>query len=249
MIKPVLLVSNVCCCTVGAALVSFNSKRPISNESKRKFYEDDTQVVPVPGTVVAAPASEIESLGQNRMIDGISVRSTEATEEFFKTIRSRFTSALNGFNNWLNHKYTKFNETERYVTNTVSSLHYRKEDILPNGIYVIIAILSGTIAARPRGLISRITFPTVAGLVAFKYFLPVTFDNTREFVWLVEQRSVPQVAQQQENAYHSAIGLAKSIEEGANHGVERIERGAHSLKQSIAEITGLNIDEEVSKKK
>ncbi|CAK9438457.1 uncharacterized protein LODBEIA_P26810 [Lodderomyces beijingensis] len=231
------------------AIVSFNSSLISNESSSRRFYEDEANVVPRPGTVVAAPASEIESLGENKIIDGISVRSTKTTENFFKTARQHASVALTELNHWLNKQYTNFNDTERFVTTTVSDLHYKREDILPNGIYVIIAILSGTVAARTRGVISKVCFPTIAGLAAFRYFLPVTFDNTRVFAWKLEQKNVPSFAKQQEDAYHGAIALAKSIEEGTERNIKRVEDGTQSLRKSIADITGLNLDEEVSKKK
>ncbi|KAI5954775.1 hypothetical protein KGF57_003798 [Candida theae] len=219
------------------------------SSSSRKFYEDDAEVVPLPGTIVPAPASEVKTLGENRLVDGISVRSTDSTENFFKNAREFTSARASDLSNWVNKNYTKFNDTERLITSTVSDLHHKKEDLLPNGIYVIVAALAGTIAARPRGVIAKLTFPVITGLAAFKYFLPVTFDNTREFTWRLEQKNVPQVAQQQANAYQNVVGLARSIEEGAERNVRRAESGAHSLKKSIANITGLNLDEEVSKKK
>ncbi|KAI5953446.1 hypothetical protein KGF54_002818 [Candida jiufengensis] len=233
--------------TVGAIMTINNNI--IHNESKRSFYEDDTNVVPIPGTVVPAPASEIESLGNNKLIDGISVRTTKPTENFFKGIREFASTQFTDFSHWINHKYTKFDDTERFVTTTVSDLHYKKEDLLPNGIYVIIGTLTGVIAARPRGIISKISFPIITGLLTFKYFLPVTFDNTTGFLWHLEQKNIPQIAIKQEEAYQSTINLAKSIEKTTESGIQSVENGAHSLRKSIADITGLNLDEEVSKKK
>ncbi|KAI5960408.1 uncharacterized protein KGF55_004700 [Candida pseudojiufengensis] len=230
------------------AIITINTNA-IHNDSKRNFYEDDTNVVPVPGTTIPAPASEIESLGNNKLIDGISVRTTKPTENFFKQIREFTSHKLNEFNHWINHNYTKYNETERLVTSTVSDLHYKKEDLLPNGIYVVIGTLAGVIAARPRGIISKISFPIITGLLTFKYFLPVTFDNTTDFAWKLEQRNLPQIAEKQKDAYHSTLKFAKSIENTTENSIKLVENGAQSLKKSIADITGLNLDEEVSKKK
>ena len=247
MLRSVSLTTSI----ITAGLVATHNCSVIRNESssRRNFYEDDAEVVPIPGTVVPAPASEVESLGENRLIDGISVRTTSSSETFFKTAREFSAARISDLSNWVNKNYTKFNDTERFVTSTVSELHYKKEDLLPNGIYVIVAALAGTIAARPRGVFAKVTFPVITGLAAFKYFLPVTFDNTREFTWKLEQKNVPQVAKQQAEAYNGVVGLAKSIENGAENGIKRVENGAHSLKQRIANITGLNLDEEVSKKK
>lgn len=231
------------------AIITIPAESVILNESKKRaFYEDEENVVPIPGTVTPAPASELESLGSNRIIDGISVRSSNATENLFKTVREFTESTFDSLSNWTNAKYSKYNETERQVTNTVSGLHNKTEDLLPNSLYILVAILTGTIAARTRGIVSKIFFPTVLGLTSFKYFLPKTFENTTGFAWKLEQENVPQIAVHQEFVYNTAIDLAHKIEEKTENGKKSIETSAHSLRKSIADITGLNIDEEVSKK-
>ncbi|RLV96324.1 MICOS subunit MIC26 [Spathaspora sp. JA1] len=233
------------------AIIATNSDSVILNETssnRRNFYEDESNVVNIPGTVTAAPASEIQALGTNRIIDGISVRSTSTTEHVFKSVREFTESCTDGVQLWLNTSYSKYNATERKVTDTVSGLHNKSEDLLPNSIYVVIAFLTGTIAARPRGIVARVTFPVIFGVGAFKYFLPRTFDNSLQFLWQVEQNKIPALAKQQEKTYNSAVGLVHSIEETAENSKKSIEQRANSLKKSIADITGLNIDEEVSKK-
>ncbi|KAG7661089.1 uncharacterized protein J8A68_005461 [[Candida] subhashii] len=235
----------------GSIIATLNMNNDVVlNETRkgRNFYEDESEVINIPGTITPAPASEIKALGSNRIIDGISVRSTDITEDFFKSIREFSSSSVDTITQWLNKGYIKVNKTERAVTDTVSGLHNKSEDLLPNSIYVIIAILSGTIAARPRGIIARTTFPTALGLGAFKYFLPRTFENTMTFAWQVEQNKVPTLAKQQELAYQSAVNAIHTIEETTESSKKSIENGAKSLRKSIADITGLNIDEEVSKK-
>lgn len=231
------------------AIITIPAEAVILNESKkRSFYEDEENVVPIPGTVTPAAASELESLGNNRIIDGISVRSSKATENLFKSAREYTESTFDNLSNWANSKYATYNETERQVTNTVSGLHNKTEDLLPNSLYILVAVLTGTIAARTRGVIAKVVFPTVFGLASFKYFLPKTFENTTGFVWKLEEENVPQIAAHQKFAYNSALDLAHKIEENTETGKKSIENSVHSLRKSIADITGLNIDEEVSKK-
>ncbi|EGW35351.1 uncharacterized protein SPAPADRAFT_58578 [Spathaspora passalidarum NRRL Y-27907] len=234
--------------SAGAVIATSNNGIVHNDSKKRNFYEDERDVVNIPGTVTPAPASEIAALGSNRIIDGISVRSTGTTEQIFKSVREFTESTADSIQSWLNSSYTKYNATERAVADTVSGLHNRSEDLLPNSIYIVIAFLAGTIAARPRGVLARVTFPTIFGLGAFKYFLPRTFDNSMQFLWQVEQNKVPALAKQQEATYNSAVGLVHSIEETTENSKKSIEARTAALRKSIADITGLNIDEEVSKK-
>ncbi|EAZ63837.2 hypothetical protein PICST_37814 [Scheffersomyces stipitis CBS 6054] len=224
------------------------SSSPVKNEPKRRFYEDETDVVPVPGTVTPAAGTELEALGSNRLIDGISVRSPEAVESVFKSARETSQNVLAQVQSYVNDGYSKYYETERHVTSTVGELHAKSEDLLPNSIYIVIATLSANIAARQRGIIAKATFPVAFGLAAFKYFLPQTFANTTGFLWKLEKNNLPQIAQQQEYVFNKTGELVQKIEQTSESSKKSIESSIHSLKHSIADVTGLNINEEVSKK-
>ncbi|KAK6454071.1 apolipo protein O-domain-containing protein [Scheffersomyces xylosifermentans] len=233
---------------LGAGAVVVGVQSPVRNEPKRRFYEDEVDVVPVPGTVTPAAGTELEALGPNRLIDGISVRSPSSVESLFKSIREFTFGAYTSLQQSLDKGYNKYHETERQVATTVGDLHYKAEDLLPNSIYIVIATLSGNIAARQRGLLAKATFPVVLGLASFKYFLPQTFSNTTSFIWKLEKTKLPQLAQQQENVYNKTGELVQKIEETSESSRKSIESGVQSLRKSIADVTGLNVDEDVSKK-
>ncbi|KAG2735643.1 hypothetical protein G9P44_001857 [Scheffersomyces stipitis] len=140
------------------------SSSPVKNEPKRRFYEDETDVVPVPGTVTPAAGTELEA------------RIEPLDRRYFPT------------------------------------------------------------------------FPVAFGLAAFKYFLPQTFANTTGFLWKLEKNNLPQIAQQQEYVFNKTGELVQKIEQTSESSKKSIESSIHSLKHSIADVTGLNINEEVSKK-
>ncbi|CAH2353237.1 MICOS subunit Mic26p [[Candida] railenensis] len=227
-----------------------SSSTSIYNESskKRNFYEDDKEIVPVPGTVVPSSGTELQALGQNRLIDGISVRSPASLESFFRSTRESLTSLYTQSLHYLDNGYEKYHKTEEQLTSTVSDLHAKHEDLLPNGIYVIIAALSGNILARQRNIVAKVTFPIFFGLVGFKYFLPETFGRTSNFAWKLEQKNLPQLAEGQTIAVNKSKALVESLENTAVDGQLKLDNGVKSLRKSIADITGLNLDEEVSKK-
>lgn len=220
----------------------------IFNEPKRRFYEDESDVIPVPGTVTPAPGTEIETLGPNLIVDGISVRSTSTLESYFRSIRESAVQGINLVQHYMNQGYTKYNETERQVTDTMTELHYKSEDLLPNTLYILIATMSGNIMARQRGLIAKTTFPVVLGLASFRYFLPQTFNNVTGFVWNLEKRTLPDLAEQQQLALAKADNFIQNVEKSSQRNQKRLEDGTNSLRKSIAQVTGLNLDEEVSKK-
>lgn len=230
---------------VGAFLIKPSQ---ILNEPKRRFYEDESDVIPVPGTITPSPGTEIEALGPNKLVDGISVRSTSTLESYFRAIRESAVQGINLVQHYMNQGYTKYNETERQVTDTMTELHYKPEDLLPSTLYIVIATMSGNIMARQRGLIAKTTFPLVLGLASFRYFLPQTFNNVSGFVWNLEKRALPDLTEQQQLALAKADQFVQGVEKSSQRNQKRLEDSANSLRKSIAQVTGLNIDEEVSKK-
>lgn len=242
---------------VGLSAVSMSALNatPILNEStsssstRRRFYEDESNIVPIPGTVTAAPATELEGvLGANRLIDGISVRSPSQLESFFKSSRESLFSLYNCSLSYLDAGYAKYHNTEKKLTTTVSDLHAKQEDLLPNGIYVIIATLLGNIFARQRGVVAKLTFPVIFGLASFKYFLPETFSRSLNFTWRLEQQHLPQLAETQVSALENTQSLVSLLEKTTTTSQLKVQEGVNSFRRSIANVTGLNLDEEVSKK-
>ncbi|KAF8003158.1 hypothetical protein HF325_002403 [Metschnikowia pulcherrima] len=205
-------------CVTSAVAAQSIAKSPVQNESKRRFYENEQQVVPLPGTVTPSTPAEAELLGPRSLVNGVTVRSAAPLESAFRSVR------------------------------TVAALHNKREDLFPNSIYIIIAGLSGNILARNRNIVSRAVYPVALGVAAFSYFLPQTFRNTRDFVWAAEQRALPEVAKQQVAAFEQANGFVHLVEETAASSQQKVHSGLESLRRSISKITGLNIDEEVLKK-
>ncbi|KAJ8146525.1 hypothetical protein OXX80_002238 [Metschnikowia pulcherrima] len=235
-------------CVTSAVAAQSIAKSPVQNESKRRFYENEQQVVPLPGTVTPSTPAEAELLGPRSLVNGVTVRSAAPLESAFRSVREAVFSGYSASYNYLHGKKHAVFETERKVTGTVAALHNKREDLFPNSIYIIIAGLSGNILARNRNIVARAVYPVALGVAAFSYFLPQTFRNTRDFVWAAEQRALPEVAKQQVAAFEQANGFVHSVEETAASSQQKVHSGLESLRRSISKITGLNIDEEVSKK-
>ncbi|ODQ80900.1 hypothetical protein BABINDRAFT_160347 [Babjeviella inositovora NRRL Y-12698] len=221
---------------------------PAMNEPRRRFYEDEEHVTPIPGTITAPSGTELEILGQNTLIDGISVRSPSFLQSSFRAVRLRLNSFFESVESLTHEVGTQYYNTERKVTSTFSELRSRDEDLLPNSLYVVTAFLSGGIVARRRGIVARAVAPVVLGLAAFKYFLPQTFSNTARFIWSWEKQQVPELAAKQEEAVKTLEGFSESVEKSTGLALSAVEGQVQGFRKSIANVTGLNLDEEVSKK-
>lgn len=220
----------------------------IHNETKRSFYEDEKDVVAVPGTNIASTDAQTEILGPRLVVNGVTVRSVPSLENGFASVRKSLYGAYSAGQEYLNEGKEKVYKAERQVTGTVSALHNKSEDLLPNSIYIVIAGLSGNILARQRGIVARTLLPVALGLASFKYFLPQTFSNTAGFAWKVEQRTVPELAQGQVAVLAKAENLVESFEKTAKSGQDKVQSGVEAVRRKVSVLTGLNLDEEVSKK-
>lgn len=220
----------------------------IHNDTKRSFYEDDKDVIPVPGTTTPSTESEAEILGPRLVLNGVTVRSTSGLESGFRSLRQALYGTYTSTQEYLNEGKAKIYEAERLVTGTMSALHNKSDDLLPNSIYIVIAGLSGNILARQRGIVAQTLLPLVLGLASFKYFLPQTFSNTMGFAWKVEQRTAPKLANGQVAALEKAEKFVSLVEQSAKSGQQKVDSSLEWLRRKISVLTGLNIDEEVSKK-
>ncbi|KAI5861766.1 apolipo protein O-domain-containing protein [Durotheca rogersii] len=80
---------------------------------------------------------------------------------------------------------------ERSLTETVASLAPARdsgETLMPGLVYVLVAGMAGSIAARNRGLALRAAAPLALGLGAARLLLPVTTANVADLAWRYEQR-------------------------------------------------------------
>lgn len=232
---------------ITAVAAAYAAKPAILNDTKRSFYENDNESYPLPGTITTAEPEKLSKLSQQFVLDGMTVRTTGSIQSVIQSARESVVGTFNCVESWLNSSKTKYIELERSVTNTLSSLHDKREDLLPDSIYVAVAVLSGNIFARNRGVLTRTFVPATLGLLSFKYFLPHTFDNTVGLLWRVEQCTVPELAQHQALAYNKANDWVKNAEKSAVLGLEKLSSGVDSAKRRLASAAGLELDQEVTK--
>lgn len=219
---------------------------PILNESKRSFYTETMDVSTVPGV---ASQEDTELLGPRTVVNGMTVRLTPAMEGVFGAARTTLLDAWTYVESSVNDGKNSLYQKEREVSATVRGLHHRSEDLLPNAVYIAIAVLTGQIMARNRSIVAKAVLPVGLGLGAFKYFLPQTFSHTADFVWKAEQKALPGLASTQGAAVEQAEKLAQSLEETAAKSQEKYHMGVETLRTKVIKFTGLNLNEEVTEKK
>lgn len=194
--------------------------------------------------------SPIQSrLIEQKTINGVVARSPEAIQETFKYLREKY---CNGFE-VLTDNYFKaadvYHEKEDKVSSSIANLHDRREDLLPNAIYIVAGGLAGSIIARRKNIVVRGLLPVVMGLASFKLFLPETFRNTVNFANQLERENLPQVAETQSKM----VSKAEEAYQQTHLSVENSSKKAASLlercKSYIVEYTGLNLNQTVAERK
>lgn len=143
----------------------------------------------------------------------------------------------------------KYFEAEREINSTLSSLHDRREALLPNGLYVLTGGILGSIVTRRSNIVARLVSPLVFGLASFKYFMPLTFERTFNFASEVEKSKLPSVYETQTALINKADDLVKHTSELAESQQKSASSFFESAKTFIGDWTGLNVDQSVTEKK
>ncbi|KAI5968680.1 hypothetical protein CANMA_002116 [Candida margitis] len=159
----------------------------------RKFYEDDELVINKPGTAepITAKLQQQESThGDNAsIVNGMVIRTTPVLEKYSNQIREYLITKFNIFEAELETQKSASANEWRHVKSAFNSIV--KEPVLPNGIYILTAGLTGSILARNRNIGLRFVTPLLFGGVATRYFMPVTFNNLSQKYNELEADNVP----------------------------------------------------------
>lgn len=242
--------------------IGFTTPVALAQEKKKpSVYDNDEsseEIVPVPGTSVPAhdhdqsnDKPQSKNTLKTEIVNGVRVRSSEFLEENTNKARQWLIRNTDKAKEYADNKFEKYLNYERNVVTTVASLKSAREEVLPNGIYVLIATLTGSIVSRRRNIALRALTPIVFGVSAFAYFMPGTFKNTRNLTWQYEQK-VPQLAQVHENTQKQLASWVKEAGNAADSADKSLQSGVRQAREFVEEQTGLKLSElekEIEKKK
>lgn len=91
------------------------------------------------------------------------------------------------FNGYMNSAF----KMEESFTSTIASLApapHTGEKIMPGSVYVLVAAMAGSIFARNSNILFRTSLPLLFGIASGWIFIPVTFHNISNLIWIYEQR-------------------------------------------------------------
>ncbi|RMZ75513.1 hypothetical protein DV737_g5266, partial [Chaetothyriales sp. CBS 132003] len=132
-----------------------------------------------------------------------------------------------------------FNE-ETKIANTITSLAPAPETgekLLPGGIYVLVAALTGSIVSRNRGIFLRTLTPLGVGIAAGWALLPVTMTNVSDLIWEWEKK-VPAISEAHIRARDGIVDAWNQLERGGKKVVSEVESGAEGARKGIENWVG-----------
>ncbi|KAK0937150.1 hypothetical protein LTR29_011266 [Friedmanniomyces endolithicus] len=116
----------------------------------------------------------------------------------------------------LNSGMDRFMSAEHSFTSTIASLAPPKESneqLLPGGIYVLVAAMAGSIISRNRNILIRLVTPIITGVTTAHYMVPRTTQNVGNLIWDFEKQ-YPVV---RDNHLRISQGIRHFIETGKAH--------------------------------
>lgn len=189
------------------------------------------------------PHKAVSFIGNNELIDGISVRSPDYLSGFFQKLRLQLTGTINRFTRKLDEKSSAYYKHERKLTSTIADLHSDpREELLPGFTYIAVAAMSGSVLTRNKNFLFRFAAPLLLGSACFSYVLPTTFRNTAVLLHSIEADNFPDAVAKQD----AIIRRTGELSRAAAHKVDGVSRsivGTVAKSQHfIKEWTGLNVE-------
>nr|GAT45120.1 predicted protein [Mycena chlorophos] len=142
-----------------------------------------------------------------------------ALEQHIGAVRRAATAHLRAAHAEVQGVVSRWIGVENRVEHRIKALLPPDERLTPGVLYVGVAILTGAILARHRGLPTRIVLPPVLGLGAAAHFLPKLSSNVRAYASDLEDEYTPGLAHVHETGKaHTAMGWERLKESGRGAG-------------------------------
>lgn len=231
---------------------------------KSRFYREqdlvEEAVIPEQeGTVLSSKAKEavLEPLkkseanagkaasfiGNNELIDGISVRSPSYLLSVFHRLRLGMLGTMDRVTQRIDEKTSAYYRHERRLTTTIADLHSDpREKLLPGFTYIVVAAMSGSILTRNKNFLYRFAAPLLLGSACFSYVLPTTFQNTADLLHSIEAEHFPKTTARQDAVICKTVQMGRTATGYIDHVSKSASAMVSKLRHSIKEWTSLNID-------
>lgn len=185
----------------------------------------------------------IKLVGDNELVDGISVRSPTYLASYLRRLRQRLAGAVDKVSTSLEKTSSHYYKHENSITSTIANLHSEpREKLLPGFTYIAVAAMTGSILTKNKNAFYRLTAPLALGSLCFFYVLPTTFQNTTALLHELEARKFPHAVARQDTIIKKTQQLSCATVHYADKGVKSIAWSVARFQHYIKEWTGLNVE-------
>lgn len=207
----------------------------ISSDAKEAAISSNYDLKPVSGKA-------LKLVGDNELVDGISVRYPGYLAGFFHNMRLKLVNTIDKVTNVIDEKSSIYYRHESRITSTISNLHSDpREELLPGFTYIAIASMTGSIFSKNRGLLLRVATPLALGAACFGYVLPKTFRNTVGLLHSIEAEKFPTMVARQDAALLKAEQLSCKTAHALNKSAQALSSSVYKAQHYVKKWTGLNV--------
>ncbi|AET37822.1 Mic26p Ecym_2065 [Eremothecium cymbalariae DBVPG len=190
----------------------------------------------------ASAKNVVDVFGENRLVDGISVRTPGWLLSFFKNSRDATFGTVEAGLNKVDAVSRGYYARERKITSTIANLHSDpKEELFPGFCSILVAGLAGSILGRRRGWGLRVAAPLVLAIGAFSYTLPTTFQNSKNLCYDLEKSRFPRFVEKQGTVVDSTKKAVCFTVDASVKTYQSAQRIYGKVTKVIRDWTGLNI--------
>ncbi|KAG7884902.1 hypothetical protein KL938_001159 [Ogataea parapolymorpha] len=206
----------------------------------RSFYSDEEDILPTPGLNQPIPKelSRKEDLLRNphkQVVDGKVISTNSTLEKYAKQAREYAVQKLDIFDAEYKNLHAAYLNEKR---NAIDKYHQLvAEPVLPSGLYILTAMLTGSIMVRTRSLPLRFVTPMVFGLIATEYLMPKTLQNTTGWLSSLEREHFPEVNKQIDEAAKQVSGCMSDIEKTRSKWRQSLTASVRRTREEVLQWT------------
>ncbi|KAL3237449.1 Mic26p RNJ42_00983 [Nakaseomyces bracarensis] len=191
----------------------------------------------------------VKLIGDNELVDGISVRNPPYMVKFFERNRTRIASKIDKATEKVERASKKYYDNEYRITSTVAGLRAeKKEEFIPGLTYTAVAFMSGSVLTRNKNILYRLTAPLILGTTCLAFVLPGTFTNVKKLCHDIEKKNFPAFTAQQDRIYNRILsGFYRSVD-FCSRSYKSVNKSLDKAQNVVQDWTGLNVEKEIGKK-
>ncbi|AJR99535.1 Mos2p [Saccharomyces cerevisiae YJM1418] len=181
-------------------------------------------------------------IGENELVDGISVRDPDYLKRFFNERRKQFSAKWDKVTNKIDDIAGRYYAREESFTSTIASLHTDpNERLIPGFLSILVASMTGSVLARRRTWLLRATMPIILGSCCFAYAMPTTFRNTMGLIHNLEMNTFPHFTERQDRVWKETKRLSTASVQYYYDAKKWLNKDVEKTGDAIKNWTGVNV--------